>query len=285
MFISIGVPVLFTTPYFFSLRAFAGIVACFSITGIICERLEKTSAALISGMIAATFFVYGCFEVVYALLPSPAGWVEPQSGWYPLWRELYSYAGNRALQVIPIAALAGLLAFHFPRLWQHRCRIGQPDSPTTILGSSQPQSWKQVAGRLAFYLTIVTVGFLVARGGGSEGSGRLMLFCGRLIGGTTNSLIEELLFRGILQPVFESVISLGAANALQAVFFAVIHFGYVETLTVAALAPEVGRILLYTGIGWFLGRAARETNGLLIPWFFHALVTAAIWVLLTVQGS
>lgn len=51
-----------------------------------------------------------------------------------------------------------------------------------------------------------------------------------------------------------------------------------------SFSPELGRLLLYVGIGLFLGRAARETQGIAIPWLFHFLITAAIWTLITLRS-
>ncbi len=273
-------------PYFFDPRTYVPVVVFLSLLAAFFVGFNRFAAGLFTGIVAVVFFAYGCLEVVFSYLPPPeTGWVSPPTPWMVFTRELYNYAGNRALQILPIAIVGVLLSRFLSRHWRHRLQLGQVNAETTILGGAQAQPWKQVAARLAAYMSIVLIGFLAARGVTTGGSERLLLFSSRLIGGSVNSLVEELLFRGILQPVFETFVTLGAANALQAGFFAVIHFGYIESMTLSAVAPEVGRILLYTLIGWFLGRAARETNGLLVPWFFHALITASIWVLLTVQGS
>lgn len=278
-------PLRSTDPYFFAPGTFLSIVIVFSVISGALAQFERFTAALTCGVITIVFFAYGCFEVVYAGLPSAKHWVDPASPAFSFWNELRSYAGNRALQLIPIALTGFLIARFLGRHWRHRVRTGTAGAETTILGGSQAQSWKKVAGRIAAYMSIAVIGFLVARGVNTGGSDRLVLYAARLIGGSVNSFVEELLFRGVLQPVFETLLSAGAANTLQALFFSVIHFGFIGRWTVAEVAPELVKLLLYTGIGLFLGRAARETNGLLVSWFFHALITAAIWTLLTVQGS
>ena len=193
---------------------------------------------------------------------------------------MIAYGGNRSLQIIPISLLALIMAFQLKSRWRHRLKAGNPSAETTILGDKQPMPWKQVGLRVTFYFALVTVGFLASKGFASWNAGHATFLTTRLAGGAANSLVEELLFRGLLQPVFEIVIAPGAANIVQAVLFSVIHYGFIETFSFAEIFPELVKLLLYFGIGLFLGRAARETDGLLIPWFFHFIVTSAIWVIL-----
>lgn len=267
-----------TSRYFFSapyyLLPFA-VLALIALTG---ERMQKQSIALTAWASAATFFCYGSFEVIYSWLPSGAALVPADAPAITFWRELINYGGNRSLQLIPIALLAFIISKQLKAGWRHRLRIGDPSAETMILGEKQPMAWSKVGIRIFFYFMLVTVGFLLTKGVGSWTTGHSLSYGAKLAGGAANSLVEELLFRGLLQPVFELVLPPGTANVLQAIFFSVIHYGFIETFSLAEVLPELVKLIIYVGIGLFLGRAARETDGLLIPWLFHFIITSAIWL-------
>ncbi|MBU1108471.1 MAG: CPBP family intramembrane metalloprotease [Candidatus Riflebacteria bacterium] len=274
-------PAAKTAVYFFSAPYYLLPFGVLALISKIAEHLKKHSVSLTAWASASTFFCFGCFEVIYSWLPDTASWITPDSPDAAFWRGMISYGGNRSLQIIPIALLALIMAFKLKNLWRHRLKIGDISADTGILGEKQPMPWKRVCLRISFYFALVTVGFLATKGFGSWNAGHAILLSTRLTGGAANSLVEELLFRGLLQPVFGIVVTPGVANILQAVFFSVIHYGFIETLSFSEVFPELIKLILYFGIGLFLGRAARETDGLLIPWFIHFIITSAIWLTLS----
>lgn len=258
-------------------------VVILSMVSIVAGKLGRPSAALTTWASATTFFCFGCFEVLYSWLPDVAHSIKPDSAMTLFLRELVAYGGNRSLQIMPIAMLAIIMAFLLKNQWRHRLKAGNPSAETTVLGEREVMPWKRAAMRISFYLALVSVAFIVAKGSAGWNAGKAALFSAKLAGGAANSLVEELLFRGLLQPVFEIAMGPGIANLLQAAFFSIIHYGFIETLSFAEIFPELVKFVLYLGIGLFLGRAARETDGLLIPWLFHFLITSAIW--LTISAS
>lgn len=284
LMLAIGVPMFFALPagqtsrYFFSAPYYLLPFAILALLALAGERMQKQSIALTAWASAATFFCYGCFEAIYSWFPSGAALVPADAPAAVFWRELINYAGNRSLQLIPIALLALILAKQLKAGWRHRLRTGDPSTETSILGEKQPMSWSKVGIRIFFYFMLVTVGFLLTKGIGGWTTGHSLSYGAKLAGGAANSLVEELLFRGLLQPVFELVLPPGTANVLQAIFFSVIHYGFIESFSFAEVLPELVKLIIYVGIGLFLGRAARETDGLLIPWLFHFIITSAIWL-------
>ncbi|PKL51362.1 MAG: hypothetical protein CVV42_00495 [Candidatus Riflebacteria bacterium HGW-Riflebacteria-2] len=280
----IGLPVFFALPagqtsrYFFAAPYYLLPFAVLAIIAMIGERMHKASVTLTAWASATTFFCYGCFETIYSWFPSGAALLPADIPAAAFWRELVTYAGNRGLQIIPIALLAFIMAKYLKENWRHRLKIGDPSTETGILGEKQVMPWSKVGIRIFFYFMLVTVGFLVTKGVGGWTTGHSMAYGAKLAGGAANSLVEELLFRGLLQPVFEMVLPPGSANILQAIFFSVIHYGFIESFSFAEVIPELVKLIMYVGIGLFLGRAARETNGLLIPWLFHFIITSAIWL-------
>ncbi len=285
----IGVPVYFALParqtshYFFAAPYYLLPFVVLALLAMAGERIQKPSITLPAWASATVFFCYGCFETLYSWLPGGAALVPADAPAAVFWRELLNYAGNRSLQMLPIALLALIVAKQLKAGWRHRLKIGDPSAETGILGEKQPMSWSKVVVRIFFYFMLVTVGFLVTKGIGGWTAGHSLSYGAKLAGGAANSLVEELLFRGLLQPVFELVLPPGTANILQAIFFSVIHYGFIESFTFAEILPELVKLIIYVGIGLFLGRAARETDGLLIPWLFHFIITSAIWLTLVAR--
>ncbi len=282
----VGVPAFFLLPaastshYFFAAPYYLLPFVVLALIAMAGERMQKPSITLPAWSSAAVFFCYGCFETLYSWLPDGVALVPADAHFAAFWRELISYAGNRSLQLIPIALLAVIMAKQLKANWRHRLKPGNPSAETDILGEKQPMSWSKVGLRIFFYFMLVTVGFLVTKGVGGWTIGHSVAYGAKLAGGAANSLVEELLFRGLLQPVFELVLPPGTANLLQAIFFSVIHYGFIESFTFAEVLPELVKLIIYIGIGLFLGRAARETDGLPIPWLFHFIITSAIWLTL-----
>jgi membrane protease YdiL (CAAX protease family) len=267
-----------TTHYFFAAPYYLLPFAVLAIVVMISERLHHASITLTAWASATTVFCYGCFEVIYSWLPNGAALIPVGTPAAAFWQELINYCGNRSLQLIPIALLALIMAKHLKGNWQHRLKIGNLSAETRILGEKQPMPWSKVVVRIFFYFMLVTVGFIVSKGVGDWTTGHSLTYAAKLAGGAANSLVEELLFRGLLMPVFELVLAPGAANLLQAIFFSIIHYGFIESFSLAEVLPELVKLIAYVGIGLFLGRAARETEGLLIPWLFHFIITSAIWL-------
>lgn len=263
--------------YFFAPQYYFYPVALFLFTSHFAQKLNKTSVSLILWVIATTFFCYSGFEVLYSLLPSTSDWIETGHQYEQFWREIISYGGNRSLQLIPICILAGILYFCFKKNWRHRVQKGDLQAETSLLGQKQIMPWRKVCLRVSFYIVLITAAFVLLKGHASYDHMKLLLFGAKLFGGAINSLVEELLFRGLLQPFFELAVGPRLANLLQAIFFSIIHYGFIESFSLADIMPELIKFVLYLGIGLFLGRAARETDGLLIPWYFHFFITSAIW--------
>jgi membrane protease YdiL (CAAX protease family) len=262
--------------YFFAPRFYFYPVAFFLFISKLAQTFKKSSVALISWTIAAMFFCYGAFEVLYSCLPGIK--VSKDAEYEQFWNEIISYGGNRSLQLIPIVLLAGILYFRFKNFWRHRLKKGDLHAETSLLGQNQIMPWSRVCLRVSFYIALITIAFVFLKGVAEYDFIKLQLFGARLFGGAVNSLVEELLFRGLLQPIFELAAGPGLANLLQAFLFSIIHYGFVESLSFSDIMPELIKLLLYLGIGLFLGKAARETDGLVIPWYFHFFITSAIWL-------
>lgn len=267
--------------YFFAPRYYLYPLTFFFFLSMAGKIFGKRAISIVCGAIAATFFAYGIFETLYSWLPDLKPLIDPNSEHSTFWFEMISYPGNRGLQMVPITLLATFLFVSMKSQWRHRLRFGNPSVETTLTG--QVMTWKKLTVRIAFYFLLVTAAFIAVKSQGNFEAKQFQLLSARIVGGATNSMIEELLFRGLLQPIFELALPPGAANLIQATFFSVIHFGYIDSFSAADAIPELIKLALFLLIGLFLGRAARETEGIFLPWLYHFIITSAIWLTLTIK--
>lgn len=246
-------------------------------------RLEATGHAC--GLIAFVTFGYALMELFYGAINLRLGWAVPGSFWAPLFGELDTYVFDRSYQYIALAVLFALLRFGLGGSFKSFLEPGDVSRETLILGAEQPMPWRRACLRLCVMLIGLAALGLLARPQLSFDPARWPSFFGRVLGGTNNSFIEELLFRGMLLPALLVRLGAGPANWLQAVLFSVIHWSYVGDGTWGPIQQEAVKLGLYTGIGLLFGRAALETRGIGISTLLHALITISIWTHLTFSGG
>ena len=90
-----------------------------------------------------------------------------------------------------------------------------------------------------------------------------------------NGFREELLLRGLFLKKFDAVLGQRLGNILQAVFFALPHFG------VAYAARYYGNIVVILAtfiIGLIMGSLTRKTDSLIAPWLLHAGLDVITWL-------
>lgn len=92
-----------------------------------------------------------------------------------------------------------------------------------------------------------------------------------LIGAMTNALIEEVIYRGLLQPAFLQAAGIARGIWLQAILFGMLHWG----LSVGMVAALPTSLLIGLG-AVFWGKSMLDTRG--ISWVIcaHAMVDVAI---------
>ena len=237
------------------------------------------------GLIAFAMFGYALMELFYGFINLRLGLASYDSAWTPFFGELDTYVLDRSYQYLALGVFFLLVRSALGGTFGTFVALGDGTRETTVLGEEQPMPWRRACLRLVVMLVgLAALGFL-ARPQSSFAPARWPLYFGRLLGGTNNSFIEELLFRGLLLPALLVRLAAGPANWLQAVLFALIHWGYVADDTWQPVQQELVKLGLYTGIGLLLGRAAVETRGIGISTLLHALITAAIWSHLTFGGG
>ena len=269
-------------PYLFGGVAFAITSLIFSgIYFVLNFIFRKHSVAYVFGLLSFASFGYAVMEAFYAFVPIKLGIATSCVATQHFFSQVDLYVIDRSYQYIAIGVLFIGLWFAIGSEVLKVLRFGDLSVETKILGEATPMSWKRVLLRLLFMLTALTLMGLAIRPTLQISSGHLFLFSALLIGGFNNSLIEELVFRGLLQPAFELQLSPKTANIVQAIIFSVVHFSYVGDATWNPVIWESVRLILYVGIGMFFGRATNETKGIGVSTILHFLITSAIWANLT----
>lgn len=240
---------------------------------------RRPAAAWLLQLVATWAAAYGLLELVHGLLPTT---LDPQLAGPVYERTIkngVNYILDRAFQYPFIAlyalAVLGQCGPGFTTWW----RWGDLARETTVLGAENPMPWGRVLLRLGVVMALATAALLFTdlrqREGFALGPAETFLALALLVGSFNNALVEELLYRGVLQPALLRRFGAGAANHLQAILFSLLHlsFTYIEPMDVA---KDLGFFVIYYAIGLFLGRAARESDGLAAPTALHFFITAAI---------
>jgi len=334
------VPASSRTPYFFSAGTFFVVTIALALAGLALHRPQRSktatgegggvsealaqaaggetgseaierpatfleAAAHACGLVAFATFGYALMEMFYGFINLRFGLATPGSFWAPFFSELDTYILDRSYQYLALLVFLLLLRNGLQGSFTPFLAVGDGNRETLILGGEQPMPWRRACLRLTVMLLSLAALGLLARPQTSFSADRWPAFIGRLIGGTNNSFIEELLFRGMLLPALLVRISAGPANWIQALLFSVIHWSYVGDGSPSENAPslalfrygaslltpgdplqqEAVKLGLYTGIGLLLGRAAIETRGIGVSTLLHALITVSIWCHLTFAGG
>lgn len=90
-----------------------------------------------------------------------------------------------------------------------------------------------------------------------------------------NGFREEIIFRGLFLKKFEAVLGKGASNILQALIFALPHFGVAYA---TRFYGNLGLILVTFFIGLGMGYLTRKTDSLLAPSLVHAGLDVIVWL-------
>ncbi|MFH0803271.1 MAG: CPBP family intramembrane glutamic endopeptidase [bacterium] len=178
---------------------------------------------------------------------------------------------HRLYSVVPLAALVGFFFWQSGDCLANRLRFGDWQARTDILKYPHPLPWKAVIGRFIFWLGGIFLIFLIfsicrERIFNIQGGALPLLGLAILLYAAFVALFEETIFRGIFLPLFSAYWGEAGGNLLQALLFGLIHFQ-------PQMLPASGiKILLFTFLGWFFGRATRETGGLGASCTMHFLI-------------
>ncbi|HPZ09544.1 MAG TPA: type II CAAX endopeptidase family protein [Candidatus Eremiobacteraeota bacterium] len=148
---------------------------------------------------------------------------------------------------------------------------GNLKEETKVLGYKEAIPWYMVV--LRFFIAFIScfVIFLIIRKAWANCSiASLKLFIPILLASLSIGLAEEILCRGIFLGVFLQEMSERKANILQAFLFGLLHWPSHTFLF------YLQKVLLFTFLGWFFGRAAMETKGILPSFIMHSTIIVGL---------
>jgi membrane protease YdiL (CAAX protease family) len=218
------------------------------------------------------FLGYLGSELLFRAFPFKLGPLLPQASLYRAALDhLDYYFLHRLYSLVPLIALAGFFLWQSGGGLANRLRFGDWQARTNILKYPHPLPWKAVIGRFVFWLGGIFLIFLVlsifrGRALPIQGGALPLLGLAILLYAAFVALFEETIFRGIFLPLFSAYWGDVGGNLMQALFFGLIHF------QPGMLLVSGAKILLFTFLGWFFGRATRETEGLGASCTMHFLI-------------
>jgi membrane protease YdiL (CAAX protease family) len=151
-------------------------------------------------------------------------------------------------------------------------KAGNMKEGTTVLGYKEPVPWYMVVMRFSFAVIIIFVILLTVQKLWPAYSNKNFInYLPVLLGTVTNCLVEEILNRGIFLGVFLRDMSKRKANLLQAVIFGLLHWPSYTLL------HYLMKVVIFTFLGWFFGRASMETKGILASTIMHSVLIACLY--------
>lgn len=208
-------------------------------------------------------------ELLYRASPFKVGpFLSPFSPYRFVLNHLDYFFLHRIYGAIPLAATIVFFLCQPKGSLSNRLRFGDWGNETRILGTRKPLHWRQVIGRFLLWLGIVLLVLILFSLHQNPASlfhswAYAFFLLAVLLYAVFVAVMEETIFRGIFFPLFSSYWGDTAGNILQSFLFGLIHFmpGYPVV--------SAAKILLFTFLGWFFGRATRETEGLGASIFLH----------------
>ena len=186
--------------------------------------------------------------------------------------DLAGFALFRLWFLLPLALSMALAAL----LYREKLRLGIGDwsvASRSFAMSEKPQSWWRFLSR-GYLLFILVVALSLQAGIGFAPilDGRLARLWWAVLGAAlVNAAVEEIVYRGLLQPAFIRLGGVGPGLWATGLLFGLLHWG----LSVGVLAALPVSLLIGLGsVAW--GKAAYETRGLAWPIAAHFLIDVAV---------
>lgn len=230
-------------------------------------------------------FVLGYFaaEVIYRFFHPKLSLLYPSSAYILSFYHLDYFFIHRLYQIMPILSL-GLLFISYPGDYFRRYfRWGDWDAlftaPSLLSGKMHSRTWKETT---LFFLAVLTCGVLITalltylfnipprtiKPIGTHGTVPLLLAI--FLYTITAAFVEEILFRGFFLSLFSKVLGSAKGNIYQALIFGALHIDI--TFPLRSLA----KVIVFSFIGWFWGKATKETNGVGCSFLMHCSVLIAL---------
>ena len=253
--------------YWLGLKLYQYIMIAFLILNIISVLGPLKSLKNSLSIILAWSIAYSLVEIIFVntfyLLPV---YTEP------FWDNFKTFFIQTCYQFIGIIVLISFF-YNNKTAWSKSfLKAGNMKEGTTVLGYKEPIPWYMVVMRFSFAVIIIfLISLTVQKLWPAYSNERFINYLPVLLGTVTNCLVEEILNRGIFLGVFLQDMNGRKANLLQAVIFGLLHWPSYS------LSHYVMKIVLFTFLGWFFGRASMETKGILPSTIMHSALIACLY--------
>lgn len=157
--------------------------------------------------------------------------------------------------------------------------VSAPMRPVRLLGFPHSDPWWRfgLIWGCGIASALAVVQFLIVRPSAAQVASIVPLLPAILLFAALNAFSEEMTYRAPMIATLGPAVGGQQALWQSAVLFGVAHyFGIPGGLSGAVLAIFMG---------WILGKAMRETRGLLWPWFIHFLSDVSIFVFLAMAST
>jgi|GEM_PF-1643643 len=230
-------------------------------------------------------FVLGYFasEVIYRFFHPKLSLIYPSSAYILSFYHLDYFFIHRLYQIMPLLFL-GLLFISYPGDYFRRYfRWGNWNAlftaPSLLSGKMHSRTWKEMT---LFFLAVLTCGVLITafltyflnipprtiKPIGAHGA--LPLLLAIFLYTVTAAFVEESLFRGFFLSLFSKVLGDTRGNIYQAFIFGILHVDITSPLR------SLVKVIIFSFIGWYWGKATRETGGLACSFLMHCSVLVAL---------
>jgi len=214
---------------------------------------------------------YCISEVVYRCFP-----IEVPPGWLLFLGEkginhLNNFLLHRLMHFFPLVMILGLYCIYADSIESY-LHFGNLSIETNILNKKIPQKWKAILIKFCLWLIGILVIIFFLKKAQGDIKFPLVMLIPIFLYALWNCLVEETVFRGILLPVFCKTYDQRWGNIIQAVLFGFIHFNPLDIKT------SLLKVLLFSFLGWFFGRATIETRGIGTSYIMHTLIVIGIEV-------
>jgi membrane protease YdiL (CAAX protease family) len=246
-----------------------GVMLALLILTFLWKRLSDVSFILI--FLIVLVCGYACSELLYRMYPisvpdSISGLLNSKTV-----EHLNLFFLHRIFHIIPLTLVLLTYCFFPKGYYSNFFKFGNLNIETDVLNKKAPTTWKKIVSRFAVVVAIV-FSVLVVYGINKNGISTVpvSLLGAIVLYASWNCLVEETLFRGLLLSIFSKVLKNNYANILQAFLFGIVHIDPYN------IPVSIAKVILFTFIGWFFGRAARETGGIGPSYLMHTMLVLGI---------
>jgi membrane protease YdiL (CAAX protease family) len=241
--------------------------------GIILMKKLSSKLSLVLNFLLIIVSSYAASEIIYRAFPvsMPAGVADILDS--ETINHFENFFLHRLFHIIPLSAGISLFYMYPSGYFRTFLKFGSLMAKTNIIyGKDKFRTWYETVSWFAAWTAAVFLVLSIYTLW--QNSFKLQLPAGIIpafmLYAVWNCFVEETLFRGIFLSVFSKVMNIEHAILIQAFLFGVVHIDPSDARL------SIIKIILFTFLGWFFGRASKETGGIGASFIMHTLLVAGI---------